>query len=33
MFNVVRWTTENQVGDYRGQDTGHTFNVRTQVVF
>ena len=33
MFNVVRWTTENQVGAYQGKDTGHTFNVRTQVVF
>lgn len=33
MFNVVRWTTDNQVGAYAGQDSGHTFNVRTQVVF
>lgn len=33
MFNLVRWTTENQVGAYQGKDTGHTFNVRTQVVF
>ncbi|VXC14517.1 Porin [Luteimonas sp. 9C] len=33
MFNVVRWNTENQVGAYAGTDSGHTFNIRTQVVF
>jgi len=33
MFNVVRWNTDNQVGAYAGRDSGHTFNVRTQVVF
>lgn len=33
MFNVVRWNTDNQVGAYAGQDSGNTFNIRTQVVF
>ncbi len=33
MFNYVHWSTDNQVGSYRGPDTGNTFNVRTQVVF
>lgn len=33
MLNYVRWSTDNQVGDYRGHDTGDTVNVRAQVVF
>jgi len=33
MFNYVRWNTDNQVGAYAGQDSGNTFNIRTQVVF
>lgn len=33
MFNLVHWTTDNQVGAYRGPDSGNTLGVRAQVVF
>ncbi|WP_337244699.1 porin [Luteimonas sp. gir] len=33
MLNYVHWTTDNQVGSYRGPDSGNTVNVRAQVVF
>ena len=33
MLNYVHWTTDNQVGAYRGPDSGNTLGVRAQVVF
>lgn len=33
MFNLVHWSTDNQVGAYQGPDSGNTLGVRAQVVF
>ncbi|WP_407352991.1 OprO/OprP family phosphate-selective porin [Luteimonas sp. R10] len=33
MLNYVHWTTDNNVGAYRGPDSGNSLNVRAQVVF
>lgn len=33
MLNYVHWNTNNQVGNYRGPDSGNTLGVRAQVVF
>ncbi|WP_226467599.1 porin [Luteimonas panaciterrae] len=33
MLDYVHWKTDNQVGSFRGLDTGDTIGLRTQVVF
>ena len=33
MLDAIRWQTDNQSGDYQGEDQGYTFNTRFQLVF
>lgn len=33
MLNLMRWETDNQVGSYKGKDSGNAVGVRAQVVF